>query len=254
MNPLFRAVVSYAMHEMPELDVSGFVQFVAKLLTGSKQVYTAEEWQAEEPGWFDELREYQRREVGEEEFDALLEDYQGLLQKNSVETLVPIAIHARTEIMMDNAPSPAYRLKDIHVVYHMVWEDGQRAEYNCRPFGPENLDLTVPVLSKLVQIFADQFCEALLRPGLDTFHDQVATPFDMAKFEELADAALEYISVMPADRREPYKNIWDRVVNAYRVGFSPGTTSPAAMEAVRKGTTDITLEWGDSPHDGGFHQ
>lgn len=252
MNPLFRALVSYAMNAVPDLSMQEFVSFVTKLLVGSKEVFTAGEWDADYPAWWDELCDYQRNEVGKEGYEELLEDYRELLQNNDIEPLIPMAIHARTDISLDNAPKPAYRLKDIHTVYHLRWEDGQRAEYNCRPFGPENLDLTVPVLSKLTQIFADQFQEALLHPGLDAFHDQVATPFEACKFEELAEAMQEYINVMPAERREPYIQIYQRVVNAFRDGFSPETTSPEAMEAVRRQTSNTTLQWGEGPQDGGF--
>jgi hypothetical protein len=254
MNPLFRALVSYALDAMPSLATADFVNFIQKLLEGSKQAYSAEEWEAEEPDWFDELLAYQRKEVGDEKFEELLGDYREMLAANSIDALVPIAIHLRTEIQLEQAPKPVYRLKDVHVVYHMSWDDGMTAEYNCRPFSPENLDLTVPVLSKLSQVFADQFGEALIRPGLDAFHDQVATPFDMPKFEELVATMLEYINSMPADRREPYKQIWRRITNAFHVGFSQETTSPVAMDVVRKGTTDVALEWGNDPQDGGFHR
>ena len=76
----------------------------------------------------------------------------------------------------------------------------------------------------------------------------------MPKFEELVATMLEYINSMPADRREPYKQIWRRITNAFRVGFSQETTSPVAMDVVRKGTTDVALEWGNDPQDGGFHR
>ena len=111
----------------------------------------------------------------------------------------------------------------------------------------------MPVLTKLTQIFADQFGEALLRPGLDAFHDQVATPFDALKFEEMVSAMLEYVNAMPADRREPYMQVYQRIINAFRPGVSPEITSPTAIEMMKKAATTTTLEWGEGPQDGGFH-
>jgi hypothetical protein len=141
----------------------------------------------------------------------------------------------------------------MHAVYHLYWEDGQCTEYSCRPYGAEGIDLTVPTLTKLSQVFANQFCEVLLDPGLDTFHDQVAYPFDNEKFEELLSNMLDYINDLPADKREPYENVYKRISHSFRPGVSEQIISSTALKEVRKVTTTAELEWGDSSKSGGFH-
>lgn len=254
MNPLFRVLVAYAMQAMPELDTNGFATFVGTLLKASKE-QAAEDWlSAEEPDWWEEFQAYQAEELGEEGIEAAADSYKDVLRNNSVEALIPMALHARSELQLERAPKPAYRLRSIHATFHMAWEDGLRAEYTCRPFGVDRLDMTVPMVTRLSQVFADQFGEALLSPGLDAFHDQTATPFDNSKCDELIQGMTDYISAMPADRREPYLQVVSRIKHQFDSSFSPDITSPAALEAVMKGTTKSTLEWGSGPHDGGFQQ
>jgi hypothetical protein len=251
VNPLFRALISYALHAMPNPDTNGFAKFIITLIEDSRAAYADEGWDAETPDWFEDLHAHQINEVGEDQYDELQEGYRELFRDNTMEALLPMAIHCRSEILIANAPSLSCRLKDMHATFHLLWEDGLRAEYNCRPFSDSNLDLTVPLVTRLAQIFADQFGEVVLSPGLDAFHDQVATHFDVVKFDELVAVMFEYVNALPAERREPYNQVIEKV--RYHLDKKHEMYSPTAAKLLQQGARDPdVLEWSDSPDSGGF--
>ena len=250
MNPLFRCLVDFTMQKWPNLSSNEFTQQMHTVLTFIKQDYETPDCMA--PDWWVEWETFQVDVFNEEELDAYEDACREMFEDNTVEALLPMALHVRNELMIDNAPRPSYRVRSVHAAYFIQWSDGMRAEYCCRPYDVDKLDMSVSMMSKLCQSFSDQFADALIQPGLDTFHDQVATPFDMVKFKELLAGWLEYINAMPAHLREPYMQIYNRITNHFEANFSPQSVPPKALELIRRGTTNIQLQWSKGPNSGGF--
>lgn len=251
MNPIFRCLVDYLMQANPSLNSGEFTRLLHSSLLSVRQAFTASsDWTP--PEWWEEWIGFKTDSFDEEELDTFGETFRELFEDNTVEAILPMALHVRNELLVDNAPRPSYRVRSIHSAFFIQWADGRRAEYNCRPYDVDKLDMTVPLMSKLCQSFTDQFTDALLEPGLDTFHDQVSTTFDMVKFREMMTGWLEYINAMPAHLREPYMHIYQRVNNHFESNFSQQSVPPKALEIIRRGTTNIQLQWSKGPNTGGF--
>lgn len=250
MNPLFRCLVDFTMQRWSRLDGGNFAPKMHEVLALVMRDFA--DSNCESPDWWIEWEQFYGDSFDAEELDELKDMFQAMFEDNTVETLLPMALHIRNELTVDNAPRPAYRVRSVHAAYFIQWSDGMRAEYSCRPYDVDKLDMTVSMMSKLCQSFSDQFSDALIRPGLDTFHDQVATPFDTVKFRELMDGWLEYINAMPAHLREPYMQIYDRVTTHFNANYSPQSVPPTALEIIRRGTTNIHLQWSKGPDSGGF--
>lgn len=250
MNPIFRCLVDFTMQKWPSTSSKEFAQRMYKVLTFIRQDYDDPDCVA--PVWWVEWESFQVDGFDEEELDAYEGPFRDMFEGNTVEAILPMALHVRNELMIDNAPRPSYRVRSVHAAYFIQWSDGMRAEYCCRPYDVDRLDMSVAMMNKLCQTFSDQFSAALIQPGLDTFHDQAATPFDMLKFKELLSGLLEYINAMPAHLREPYMQIYSRITNHFEANFSHQSVPPKALELVRRGTTNIHLQWAKGPNAGGF--
>ena len=250
MNPLFRCLVDFTMQKWPSLSGGEFTRQMHTVLKFVKKDYEKSDCVA--PEWWIAWEQFYSESFDDEDLDELEDIFQAMFEENTVETILPMALHVRNELMIDNAPRPSYRVRSVHAAYFIQWADGMRAEYCCRPYDVDKLDMSVSIMSKLCQSFSDQFSAALIQPGLDTFHDQVATPFDMLKFRELLAGWLEYINAMPAHLREPYMQIYNRVTNHFEANFSHQSVPPKALEIVRRGTTSIQLQWSKGPDSGGF--
>lgn len=206
-------LVSYALKTSESI---GLGHFQPRMLSLLKDMKMASDF--EDLPWYSEVYEAWNEQISRDVFPDLLTEFTEIIDQIQPEQLLPVCADIRTQLLVDNAQPLNYELSNCYATFTVQWKDGLQVEYNCRPFNIRGSQLGLPMLARLSHLFADQFIEAAVQPGLDTFHDQVAKPFDSEKFQELMKVLEAHINGMDASEREPYQAILVRLHHQ----FGPG--------------------------------
>lgn len=163
--------------------------------------------------WFDQFRKTVKME-DELEFQSSVDDFFTLLSEIGLTELLHEAGDIRQQFLIEAAPKFNNPPRKFMCTYTIEFEDETYVDYACRPFGiPATID--VEMLARLTHLFADQFVESSISPGLDVFHDQSARQFPAKKFDELMTVLDKYISSMSSNEREPYRLITQRMSHRF---------------------------------------
>lgn len=212
-NPLLVGLVAYALRTSQSIHQSHFQPHFLEL---TKDLKMSDDW--EQLPWYPQLyQDWAERLEGESLLDLLM-DFKAMFEEIQPEQLIPAGQEIRIRLLVDNSGPISYKIKSVHGTFTVQWQDGTQIEYNCRPLGIENVDFSLPMVTKLAHLFADQFVEASVQPGLDTFHDQVAKPFDPEKFKELMQVLQDHIMAKEAAERDDYMHVYIRLNHQ----FGPG--------------------------------
>lgn len=215
VNPLFEGFVAYVLltcnrncKEPSLVNFSNTFTAICNELRGQELIETAE--------CYDSLLEYLHEYCSEEDIDKHGSHFIDIVREHAPENLMHTAVNIRSQLLMNALPPLSYRVSSIAATFTIYWSDGRQVEYNCRPSNlPNNTSMTVPFVDQIARVYAVQFCETLLHPGLDSFHDQVATSFDSDKFIELVKMMHMHMNSKPASEREPYLNLIKRVTHQF---------------------------------------
>ena len=233
-NPLFTGLIAYVVREMEGYAIEPFKEKMQETL---EDLYGVED--LEDLDWFDDLQEHWLEHMDEDEVDENLEGFKHMVSSISPDQLLVVAVDLRNEIMLESLPDRIYKLESFRALYFFKWQDGLQIEYSCRPIiRNANFEHTNHFIGSLNDIFRQQLVEMLISPGLDAMHDQVARPFELAKFNELLSVMYDYINKKPANEREPFEQVIGRIKQC----FGPGPR----VQMKR----DDDLEWLDNG--GGF--
>ena len=212
-NPLLVGLVAYALRTSQSVHQSHFQPHFLELV---KDLRMSENW--DELPWYADLHQDWVDRIETEAFLELLSDFKAMFGEILPEQLIPPGQEIRLRILVDNAKPISYKITSVYGTFTVQWEDGTQIEYNCRPLGAEKVVFNTQMIAKLSHLFADQFVEASVQPGLDTFHDQVAKPFDPEKFSDLMKILQDHIQGLDAADREDYMHIFIRLNHQ----FGPG--------------------------------
>lgn len=234
LNPLFTGLVAYVIREMDGYEVDNFKEDMEAAL---EELHEAEV--IEELEWFDELKEHWLDHLEEDEIDNNFEEFKTAISTIDPAMLLNVAVDLRNEIMLESLPELTYKVTSFHAVYFVRWQDGLQIEYTCRPIlrNPK-LEYSNHFIGSVNEIFRQQLVEMLISPNLDALHDQIAKPFDFAKLNELVNVLHDYVGKLPAERREDYEQVIERMKKC----FGPGPKVQLKREN--------NLEWLDNG--GGF--
>ena len=208
-------LVAYALKTSESISLVHFQPRIQTLLSQMKSVDDFDELP-----WYSELYSAWQEQVDEDSFSELLDEFRETIDRAHPEQLMGSCIVIRIQLLVDNAKPINYEISNCYATFTVQWKDGNQVEYTARPFNLRGGQLDVSVISRLSHLFADQFVEATVQPGLDTFHDQVAKPFDQEKLQELAKVLETHINSMDAAERTPYSEILVRIQHQF--GPGPG--------------------------------
>ena len=172
--------------------------------------------------WFDEFRKTVKME-DELEFQNAVDSFFTLLSEYGVTELLHEAGDIRQQFLIEAAPRFNHPPRKFMCTYTIEFEDETHVDYICRPFGIPSA-INVDMLARLTHLFADQFVESSIFPGLDVFHDQSAKQFSAKKFEELMTVLDKYINSMDSNEREPYRVLTQRL--SHRFSLDPELKPP----------------------------
>jgi len=206
-------IVSYAIRTSNGVGLEHFQPRLATLLKELKEAP-----QIEDLPWYDDVYEIWTRGIPQEMVVDLTNEFRGILEQATVEQLVPMCQSIRIKLLVENARPYQHEIDNCFATYTIKWKDGRQVEYTCRAMNIRGATFEAPLLSQLTQMYGNQFTEACVYPGLDTYHDQVAKPFDEDKFQELVTVLNTHINNMPAAEREAYEHIVTRLTHQ----FGPG--------------------------------
>ena len=212
-NPMLVAVVAHALKTCGGRSSQQFQSHILSLLKALKAANSLEDVE-----WYDSVYADLSSKVPGELLPDIIIDFCEILGQIQAEQLIPACNNIRIELWIENCQPLHYTIKSVYATFTVQWVDGLQVEYNCRPFNIKPSQLEIPGIAHLSHLFADQFIEASVQPGLDTFHDQVAKPFDLEKFEELTQVMQKWVNEKPAAEREDYQHILVRLCHQ----FGPG--------------------------------
>jgi hypothetical protein len=222
-NPLLVGLVAFALRTSDSISLTHFNPRLLHLL---KDLVITDDW--DQLPWYAELHNDWMNRIPAEVFTDLIVEFKETMSRIDPEHLLPIGAMIRMDLLVDNAPAIGYPIKTMYSTFTVQWEDGLQIEYNCRPFNLNGPSLNIPLLAKLSHLFADQFAEACIQPGLDTFHDQVAKPFEQEKFQELLQVLDAHVNAKNATDREAYKHILIRLQHQF--GSGPEVQMPSESQ------------------------
>lgn len=215
INPLFEGFVAYVLlaskRKSEEPSLADFAVTFTELcseLRDHELIETAE--------CYVSLLEYLHEHFSEKDINEQESHFIAIIKEHDTDSLMPAAVGIRNQLLMNALPPLSYRVNSIAATFTVYWGDGRQVEYTCRPSSlPNNTSMTVSFVDKLVKVYTAQFCETLLHPGLDSFHDQVATSFNSDKFLELVKVMHVHMNSKPASEREPYMNLIKRITHQF---------------------------------------
>lgn len=212
-HPMLVGLVAYALNTSESI---GLGHFQPRMLEVLKDLKIADNF--EDLPWYNAVFETWQEKIPGDVFPDMLTEFTQLIDQTTPEQLIQACVAIRTELLVENAQPLNYPIKNVYGTFTVQWEDGLQVEYNCRPFNIKGGAIGIPLIARLSHMFADQFIEASVQPGLDTFHDQVAKPFDQEKFQDLMKILEAHINGLDASEREPYQHI----VARFHHQFGPG--------------------------------
>ena len=238
ISQLFVGFISYVMNRLDAHNLERFQDEVSSL------VEELQDQETDDIAWYSDLKEYWFSQINEEEIDEGEEKFLDFIKSLDTDQILQLATEIRNEFMLESTPPLIYELDSFFAVFFLKWKDGMQVEIKCNPVVEdefkETFELSPEKLNEMMAAFQQQITEITLKPGFDSLHDQIASPFPRDKLDELVGLIEDYINKKESFERADYELVLKRIKHI----FEPDENDPA------KDYPDDQIDWLDNG--GGF--